>query len=562
MSDVAFSVYKWQDCAFTRYSLLLVEGSIDKMRNIYPLNPRFTLPFVFLLIVSLLFMLPGGLIFGQSPDDTIEYPENGTDQVAIFTATDPENAGAIVWSLSGDDVEHFDIDEADGVLSFKEAPDYEMSADDDGNNIYSVMVVATDADDMTTEKAVTIEVTNVDEDGKITLDKMAPYPGILLTATLADPDMMEAGSAEWQWSRSRSENGSYTDIEDADEAAYTPTSGDVDHYLRATVGYNDGEGDDKSAMMTSANEVQTFNVPNVAPIFPDQDPEDPGDQSEDATRMVVENTDAGEDIGDPVAAGDANDDILTYTLGDTPADNAFDIDPATGQIKTKADLDADENASYDVIVTATDPAGLDDTIMVAITVTDVNEPPDITGDVEPYAENGTGDVADFTATDPEDQGNVTLDLSGTDAALFELSNGTLTFEASPNYEMPGDADNNNVYEVTVGATDGDGIRATKDVEVKVTNVEEDGTVTFSAVQPRVGIPLTARVTDIDGAVSGVMWQWSKNGAAIDDATSNTYTPVAADSGDTLTATATYTDPEGSDMAAGAIDKSCGGGHQE
>ena len=77
----------------------------------------------------------------------------------------------------------------------------------------------------------------------------------------------------------------------------------------------------------------------------------------------------------------------------------------------------------------------------------------------------------------------------------------LTFKASPDYEMPGDADKDNTYEVTVGAKDDDDIRGTRDVEVKVTNVNEDGTVTLSAVQPRVGVPLTASLTDIDGPVT-------------------------------------------------------------
>ena len=78
----------------------------------------------------------------------------------------------------------------------------------------------------------------------------------------------------------------------------------------------------------------------------------------------------------------------------------------------------------------------------------------------------------------------------------------------------------------MGAKDDDGIRGTEDVEVKVTNVNEDGTVTLSAVQPRVGVPLTASLTDIDGPVTGVKWQWSIRNSDIDDATSDTYTPVA------------------------------------
>ena len=98
-------------------------------------------------------------------------------------------------------------------------------------------VVGTDADSLMTEKTVTVEVTNVDEAGSVALDKVAPYPGVLLTATLSDPDGEVSGSDEWQWSRSASKNGSYTDIEGEEAVAYTPTSDDVGYYLRATVTY-------------------------------------------------------------------------------------------------------------------------------------------------------------------------------------------------------------------------------------------------------------------------------------------------------------------------------------
>ena len=100
-------------------------------------------------------------------------------------------------------------------------------------------------------------------------------------------------------------------------------------------------------------------MPNNLPVFPDQNLEMTGDQSETATRMIEENTAAGKDVGAPFAAGDVDDDILTYTL-DTAADVFFDIDQATGRIKTKADLDFEMTASYTVTVTATDPAGESD----------------------------------------------------------------------------------------------------------------------------------------------------------------------------------------------------------
>ena len=104
LGGIAFSVYEWLKCALVRHSFLIVEGSINKMRNIYLLNSRFTLPFAFvlaasLLAVSLMFMLPGGLLHAQEADEPIQYPENDTGPVATFTAIDPEGE-SIVWSLA------------------------------------------------------------------------------------------------------------------------------------------------------------------------------------------------------------------------------------------------------------------------------------------------------------------------------------------------------------------------------------------------------------------------------------------------------------------------------
>ena len=61
-----------------------------------------------------------------------------------------------------------------------------------------------------------------------------------------------------------------------------------------------------------------------------------------------------------------------------------------------------------------------------------------------------------------------------------------------------------------------------------TNVEEDGTVTLDKAVPVVGIEVTASLSDPDGRISGLTWQWESNDTLIDDATSATYTPVAGE----------------------------------
>ena len=125
-------------------------------------------------------------------------------------------------------------------------------------------------------------------------------------------------------------------------------------------------------------------------MFPDED----GDETDGitdmaTTRTVAENTAAGMAIGNPVVAEDEDGDILTYTLDDTGA-MSFSIDWATGQLMTKAALDHEMGGTLTVMVRATDPAGVpqeqtadgenSDVIEVTITVTDVGEPPAVSGE--------------------------------------------------------------------------------------------------------------------------------------------------------------------------------------
>ena len=59
------------------------------------------------------------------------------------------------------------------------------------------------------------------------------------------------------------------------------------------------------------------------------------------------------------------------------------------------------------------------------------------------------------ATDA-DGDDLSYSLSGTDAALFTIdpATGAVRFIASPDFENPGDAGGDNVYDITVTASDG------------------------------------------------------------------------------------------------------------
>jgi hypothetical protein len=85
-------------------------------------------------------------------------------------------------------------------------------------------------------------------------------------------------------------------------------------------------------------------------------------------------------------------------------------------------------------------------------------------------------VTTVTATDTDVPAQaLSYSISGgADQAHFSIhsATGVLTFNTAPNFEAPGDADSNNVYEVTVSVTDGTGGTDTQAIEVTVTNVNE------------------------------------------------------------------------------------------
>ena len=163
-------------------------------------------------------------------------------------------------------------------------------------------------------------------------------------------------------------------------AVYSPRPADFGRCLRATAFYSDNMSDEQDATgvteipvgrhrSTGAPEPEGGFV-NAAPVFPDQDPVTEGDQSDTTSRMVPEdtkgNTKAGRYIGVPVKAIDDDDDLLTYTLDGSDA-AFFSIDRKNGQLKTRAPLNYEVRNTYTVVVTATDPFGAADSIVVTTT---------------------------------------------------------------------------------------------------------------------------------------------------------------------------------------------------
>ena len=274
-------------------------------------------------------------------------------------AADP-NGDTLSYSLSGDGAGDFSVD-AHGRITTAGAMDHETRSS------YTLTATVSDPAGGTDSITVNISVENVEELGTVAFGTNAqPEVNTPLTASLTDPDGKVTGES-WQWQSSESDADPWTDIAGAESASYSPQTGDVNRYLRATVTYRDGHGagEDTASAVTA---LPVRPEPNRPPAFLDA-----------VTGFNISvNVNEGIRVAPPFTAEDPNGDELTYSivLG-TPG--SFTIDPATGEVRMGS-LDIEEDDVFTATVQVTDGFGedgypdpaIDDSLDITMTIVDPN----------------------------------------------------------------------------------------------------------------------------------------------------------------------------------------------
>ena len=316
-------------------------------------------------------------------DDDDAATDVGTDNIGSpINANDPDpNADLLVYTLSGADAGLFRVRQDDpDTNNVDEGGQIEVAAGTELNHesrtSYRVTLTAEDSFGASDTIMVTITVTDLDEAPEIMRAPDANVAPEFASATTSRTvaENTPAGENIGNPVEATDDNNdalTYT-LRGTDAASFDIDSATGQLSTKAALDYETKAS--YSVTVTARDPDGLSDFINVTITVTDLDdnvaPEFPG--TEDGARSVAENTPAGEDIGSPVAANDANGDALTYTLGGTDA-ASFDIDSATGQLMTLAALDYETKASYSVTVTARDPDGLSDSIDVTITVTDVDD---------------------------------------------------------------------------------------------------------------------------------------------------------------------------------------------
>ena len=435
---------------------------------------------------------------------SISVDENSADTVYSAQASDVDAGDILSYSIAGADAEHFTINSSSGALAFSSPPDHEQPTDDDTNNVYNLSITVTDSMAKQAQQSLAISVNNLNDNSpQFTLSSdsftVAENSTAVATITATDADSATAILT-------------YTLANTSDAAAFTldPSSGvltfdpapnyetpldsDGDNVYQLTLSAFDGAN--------TASQAITITVINIdeAPTFAAANQDLPVNENASGSVYQAQATDPEQAALTYSASGA---DASLFTLDNTSGNLAFITQP-----NYENPLDQDADNIYQLSISASDGAN-QATQAVAITIADVNEAPTFT---EPSvalatAENNLSFIYTVAAAIDEDQGQqLTYQLSGTDAAAFnfDAATRTLSFQQSPDFEAAKDQDADNVYQLSVVASDGE-YQASQSITITVADLNDEaprftslGSQVVDYTKVQVGdVIYTASATDAD-----------------------------------------------------------------
>ena len=344
-----------------------------------------------------------------------------------------------------------------------------------------------------------------DKVGAVTLDDTTPTRASAITASLTDLDT-PVTNLTWQWQRGTA------NIPGATSATYTPVLADVGSTLRAVAAYDDDHGSGKTA--TSA---PTSVVANTA---------------DQRGRVTLDDTSPTR--GAPIRAALTDADAPISALAWQWRRGSANIAGATSATYTPTRADVGHRLQARASYTDAHGAGKTATSAATSPVVNITDRPGTVTIDDTTPTRGTAITARLT--------DATTPITG---LTWQWQRGTTNIPGATSATYtPVLADVGSTLRAVASYTDAHdpGKTATSAATSAVANtVDFVGTVTIDDTTPVRATAITASLTDADGQITGLTWQWQRGTTNIPGATSATYTPVLADVGETLRAVASYND---------------------
>jgi Ca2+-binding RTX toxin-like protein len=390
------------------------------------------------------------------------------------TATDPDGDALGYEITGGVDADLFTIDPNTGALSFVDNPDFELPADDGGDNVYDLTISVTDFIAPPVEQTITVTVTDVTEGPISTLFGPEEVPATIVTSDSTDYELgvkLQANTAGEVLSL-RYYRGA-ADADDTDTRTLNLWEIDGDLLASVVVVSNPGEtgwqvGDLTTPITLLADTLYVVSYGTTQNYA-----------------FTAEYFASGHTGPDGVLSAPSS------PLGLANGNGVF-ANGAPGSFPTQS-FNA-SNYWVDVLFEAELP----------------NADPDITSPAAFTAPENQTLAGTVTATDA-DLDPLTFSISGgEDAALFEIDSisGALSFLAAPDFEAPPDDGATEGYQVEVLVEDGAGGSDSQLITVTLGDVNEAPTaLDLSATSiaensaPNAAVA-TLSAADPDGAGSG------------------------------------------------------------
>lgn len=411
---------------------------------------------------------------GGGSTASINVAENST-AVTTVTATDADlPASTLTYSISGGvDAALFSINATTGALSFTSGRNYETPSDAGGNNVYDVIVQASDGS-RTDTQSIAVTLTNAND--------VAPA--------------VTAGQVF-----SISENAKNNDVigtilaTDADGSTtfsnWTIVSGNTNSVFRINTSSGQLAVDDKNELDAALRPTYTLmvrvsdsvNTSSLVAVTVNVTPFNEAPNANAGSNLTI--NEGGSVTLDASASDDPDGDTISYRWD-------IDNDGVYGELSeptsvsptlTWATLNSFgilDNGTFTVGLQVDDGQGGTDIDTISLTVNNVS--PAITSANTISVNENVSSVMTITSTDPADSMTYSI-TGGSDQGRFTINSvtGALSFVAPANFEAPTDSNTNNVYVLQVTATDGDGGSVNQTILVTVANVNETPSLTI--VQP-------------------------------------------------------------------------------
>ncbi len=298
------------------------------------------------------------------------------NQTAVLTVTSTDEdlpVDTIMHSITGGtDAAHFTINPATGDLTFNTAPDFETPSDADTNNVYEVQVTADDGNGGTDVQAISVTVTDVNDNNPIFTSSNAPSVAEnttgVVTVNATDADLPR-----------QTITYSVTGGADASQFTINGVTGDLSFLLAQD--------------FESPSDADFDNVYEVDVIAAD------GNGGSDVQSIVVTVTPVNDNLpvvtADSVVVPEGGTATLLSGSGNSVLDNDSDADVPAGMLTTVLDSgpnfatafalnpdgtfsythDSSENFTDSFTYHAHDGVFAGNVVVVSITITPVNDAP-------------------------------------------------------------------------------------------------------------------------------------------------------------------------------------------